>query len=212
LLTGTAEDRPLERWWSLGAARRDILSQLATWGRVAASTPNFSVFSDVPRWDNFHAMMRIGICWQEMTDAGIPTALHVNARSHRDWERWTAFVRERPEVTAIAYEFATGAAGSSRMAYHVEQLRHLADHVNRPLTLVVRGGFNALSGLRKSFAHITMVDSTTHMKTVNRKIAIARANGRIQWKDAPGRPKVDVARLLEHNHLSMLAAVTEQLG
>ena len=26
ILTGTAKDRPLERWWSLGAQRRDVLS------------------------------------------------------------------------------------------------------------------------------------------------------------------------------------------
>ena len=124
VLTGTAMDKTLERWWSLGGQRRAVISNMLSLGIVAATTPNYSVFSDVPRWDNFHAMVRIGISWQEMTEAGLPTALHVNARSQVDWRRWTDFVLQRTEITAIAYEFATGAAGRTRMAYHVDELRH----------------------------------------------------------------------------------------
>lgn len=206
LASGTAKDPPLERWWELGSRRREILSQLLDLGIIAATTPNFSVFSDVPRWDNLHAMKRIAICWREMLDVGVPTAIHVNARAHRDWERWTAFVRSREEVDAIAYEFATGAA--TRLSYHVDELRHLADRVNRPLKLVVRGALSELPKLRESYAEVTMFDSTTYMRTVNRKFGVFRENGSPSWKDAPNRPSVDLDALIEHNHLTMLRAAT----
>jgi len=207
VVSGTGPDAPLERWWSLGERRLEILAHIVDLRVVAATAPNFSVFSDVPRWDNFHAMKRIAICWAEMVSAGIPTALHVNARTSQDWRRWTDFVRTRDEVAAISYEFATGAAGPYRLPFHVDELRHLADRVKRPLKLVVRGAIGALDDLRQSFAHVTMLDSTTYMKTVNRKIGEFR-EGRLVWKDAPGRPAVCLHELFEHNHLTMLGAAS----
>jgi hypothetical protein len=211
-LTGTAIDKTLERWWSLGERRRDVIASIRSLGILAATTPNYSVFSDVPRWDNFHAMVRIGICWQEMTEAGLPTALHVNARAQSDWRRWTEFVQQRPEITAIAYEFATGAAGPTRMAYHIDELRHLADRVDRALTLVVRGGRMALPALRQSYSQVTMLDSTTYMRTVNRSKGIVGKNGSIAWQAAPGRPNVNLDELLEHNYQTMLTAATPLAG
>jgi hypothetical protein len=205
IASGTAKDPPLERWWTLGAAGREqILRHLAAIGVSAMTTPNFSVFNDVPRWDNFHAMKRIDICWRESVNAGVPCALHVNARASRDWERWTSFVRSVPEVDTLAYEFATGAV--SRFAYHVDELCHLADRVGRPLNLVVRGALPALPVLRRSFARVSMIDSTTYMRSANRKLAVIRENGTIVWKDAPGRPHVDLDELTEHNYLTILRA------
>jgi hypothetical protein len=205
IVSGTAKDPPLERWWGLGSSsRREILAHLAELGVAALTTPNYSVFSDVPRWDNFHAMRRIEICWRESMDAGIPCALHVNARALRDWERWTHFVKAVPQVGAIAYEFATGAA--SRFSYHVDELCRLADVVGRPMKLVVRGALPALTTLRRSYAMVSMIDSTTYMRSANRKFAVVREDGIVSWKDAPDRPAVDLDSLIEHNYLTMLKA------
>ncbi len=202
IASGTQQDPPLERWWDLSSQRRGVLEQLLAIGIEGVTAPNFSVFSDVPRWDNFHAMKRIAICCTEMLDIGLPCALHVNARSPRDWERWADFVRAREEIDAISYEFATGAA--VRLWYHLDELRHLADRVNRPLKLVVRGALYELRSLRESYAEVAMLDSTTYLRTVNRKIAEVRLDGRAYWKSAPDRPDVDLDALLEHNHRSML--------
>jgi hypothetical protein len=204
IASGTAKDPPIERWWEMGSRRREILTQLLDLGIIAATAPNFSVFSDVPRWDNLYAMKRIAICWREMLDVGLPAALHVNARTSRDWARWTAFVQSREEIDALAYEFATGAA--TRMTYHVDELRHLADRVNRPLKLLVRGALSEFSSLRQSFAEVTMLDSSTYMRTVNRKFGVVRESKPPLWRDAPNRPDVDLDSLIEHNHLTMLRA------
>lgn len=208
ILSGTEQDRPIERWWSFEERRREAMLGLRALGIVAATTPNFSLFSDVPRFDNLHAMKRIAICWQEMTDAGMPTALHVNARTSRDFQRWTELVARRPEVSAIAYEFATGASGSRRMPYHLEELRHLADRVRRPLTLIVRGALSALGELRQSYARVAMIDTTSYMRTVNRQVGRIRSDGRVRWSAAPGQPRVDTADLLDQNHRTMLKAAS----
>jgi hypothetical protein len=207
VLTGTDDDRSLERWWAIGERRRALLRGLSGMGVVAATTPNFSVFSDVPRWDNLHAMKRIAICWQEMVEAGIPTALHVNARTATDWRRWTRFVQERSEVSAITYEFATGAAGTRRQAYHVGALRGLADSVPQSLSLVVRGALSSLGDLANSFERVTMIDSTTYMKTAHRTSGTLLNNGHVSWTPATDRPDVDVDSLMDHNYLTMVRAI-----
>src|SRR5207249_4165551 len=51
-----------------------------------------SMFLDVPRWDNLHNMKRIALCWSELVSRGLPTSLHLNARTDRDWERWIEFI------------------------------------------------------------------------------------------------------------------------
>ena len=83
-------------------------------------------------------MKRIAIVHQEFLSEGMPAALHVNARTDRDWERWREYVAARPEVAHIAFEFGTGAGWGERMGWHTAQLAQLARAVNRPLHLVVR--------------------------------------------------------------------------
>jgi len=122
ILTGTAVDRPLERWWSLGEQRRGIIQALRDVGVALATTPNYSLFADQPRWDDLHSMKSIAIVWQEFIDEGLPAALHVNARTDTDWQRWIDFIDERPEATHIAYEFGTGAGWAGRKQWHAEKL------------------------------------------------------------------------------------------
>jgi hypothetical protein len=207
VLSGTHVDRPLERWWQLGKRRVRIMEKLLELGVVAATSPNYSVFSNVPRWDNLHSMKRIAIVWQEMTTAGLPTALHTNARSKYDWDRWIDFVGARREVKAVAYEFGTGAAG--RIRWHAEELCRLAAAVGRPMTLIVRGGLAILSDLYQAFARVTFVDTTTAMKTVHRRRAVIEAAGQLRWLDAGTSPQLPLDDLLEHNYLTVARAVGE---
>jgi len=127
ILTGTADDRPLERWWSLGTARLDAIRRLRESGVVLVTTPNYSLFTDRPRWDDMHSMKRISIVHEEFLREGLSAALHVNARTERDWERWTEYIRQRNEVAHLAFEFATGAGWADRIGWHTARLAELAD-------------------------------------------------------------------------------------
>lgn len=196
VVTGTDEDRPLERWWALGSTeRRRIIRSLTVLGVRAATSPNFSMFTDRPRHDDLHSAKRITLAWQEMVDAGLPTALHVNARTDADWLRWSDFIAEREEVDAIAYEFAT----PHRREWHATHLVRLAQEAGRPLRLVVRGARPFLGLFARAFNTVTVVDTSAYMKTMQRRRAEVRPSGEIGWfgiRTGLGQP---LDELLEHN-------------
>ena len=200
ILTGTANDRPLERWWSLGPGRLDAVRRLRNLGVVLVTTPNFSLFTDRPRWDDMHSMKRIAITHEEFLREGLAAALHVNARTEWDWERWTNYILQRSEVTHVAFEFATGAGWVGRMDWHAEQLAKLAEGVGRPLHLVVRKiSGNVLPRLVSAFAQTTVLDTTSFIKTVRRQRAVETESGTIEWVSSPTVRNAPVDELLTHN-------------
>lgn len=213
ILSGTANDRPLERWWSLGSQRRSVIRKLREIEIALVTTPNYSVFSDQPRWDDLHSMKRIAITHEEFLAEGLPAALHINARTERDWDRWTAYIETRCEVTHIAFEFGTGARYAQRAQWHADQLSQLATRVHRPLHLVVRGGIKVMGTLRRAFPEITLLDTVSFTKTIKRKRASISA-GRLTWTDSPTSTMAELDDLLSDNWStvdSYLGSVVEPL-
>lgn len=182
VLTGTDQDPPLERWWGLGDRRLEIMRAMRALNIALVTTPNYSLLADRPRWDDLHSMKRIALVHQEFLNSGLPTALHVNARTDMDWLRWTDYISHRPEVTYLAYEFATGAGRVERREWHAKQLAGLAESVGRPLHLVVRGGLNVLPILRRSFTHVSILETSIFMKTIYRQRAIVSRSGKVTWE------------------------------
>src|SRR5258708_7170766 len=60
IASGTTRDRRLEAWWKRDD-RRGVIRALASIGVDLVTAPNFSIFTDVPRWDNFYNMKRIAL-------------------------------------------------------------------------------------------------------------------------------------------------------
>jgi Domain of unknown function (DUF4417) len=199
ILTGTAKDRPLERWWSLGEQRREVIRALRGLNIALVTTPNFSLFIDQPRWDDLHSQKRILIVHEEFLREGLPAALHVNARTDRDWERWRDYIAARPEVTHIAFEFATGAGWASRTAWHSDHLVRLAAAVGRPLHLIVRGGGKFLPTLAAAFADITLLETSVFMKTNARQRAVLSGPGKVNWRSSPTKKTETIDNLLMEN-------------
>jgi hypothetical protein len=204
--SGVDHDERIEPFWKLHG-RPGFLKDLAKLGVVLFTAPNYSMFLNVPRPDNLHAMKRIAWVWAEMTKAGLPTALHINARTDHDYRRWGEFIRYRDEVRALAFEFGTGAGHGDRMDWHAQRLAKLADEAGRPLTLVVRGGSRVLPLFRKHFAQVVFLDSVSFMRTMKRRKAWVNRAGKLRWRSsltAKGAPLDD---LLNHN----LAVVKRQV-
>ena len=199
ILTGTATDPPLERWWSLGPLRRDAIRALRGLNIALVTTPNYSLFIDQPRWDDLHSMKRIALVHEEFLSEGLPAALHVNARTERDWSRWRDYIVARAEVTHIAFEFATGAGCAGRIEWHANELVRLAADVGRPLHLVVRGGGKVLPALMTAFSDITVLETSAFIKTMHRQRAALTSTGMVSWRQSATKPTETLDALLTEN-------------
>ena len=143
---------------------------------------------------------------EEFLSEGLPAALHVNARTERDWERWTNYIAARPEVTHIAFEFATGAGWARRTEWHVNQLVRLASAIGRPLHLIVRGSGKFLPTLAAEFFDITLLDTSVFMKTNARQRAVLCKLGKVNWRSSPTKKTESVDKLLMENWQVISAA------
>ena len=208
LLTAIQRDRPLERWWELGQAkRRAIIRAAQDCGAVLATTPNYSLFLDRPRWDDLHAMKRIALAHSEFLEAGMPAALHVNGRTETDFDRWAEFIVAHPEVTHLSFEFATGTGRPTRRPQHALWLCGLAASVGRPLHLLVRGGSDVLPELCAAFGGVTFLETTTFLKTMMRFRAIR--NDTVDWWPYPTAVEQPLDDLFETNWEICRDAITK---
>ena len=161
-------DQPLERFWH-SKDRSEIMAAISELRPALMTTPNFSLFTNVPRHENLYNMKRIAILWDEFTQANIPTAVHLNARTDRDWQRWRQFLDAHPEIKMVAFEFATGAGGKRRRDWYVRQLLRLGEESISGLSLVIRGGVDSLSRLSSAFDQVSLLSMTPYIKTLKRR-------------------------------------------
>ena len=198
ILSGVELDHRVEQWWG-STGRREIAQGLPHLGVIAATTPNFSLMVDVPRHDNLHAMKRIALVWSELHDAKVPTALHLNGRTEHDFIRYREFLQIHTEIDAVAFEFTTGPATSERSPFYVDMLCRLADELNRPLHLVLRGGLRWANTLSKRYPRTTLIDTTAFVRTVKRKRAVLRGERRLSWEPHPTKEGERLDALLANN-------------
>ncbi len=175
VLDFTGRDWRLENYWEQRNVSR-LVKAIARLRPAWMIAPNYSVITDVPRWDNMHAIKQIATTWFEFSAAGIPTALPVNARTARDWERWTEFVLARPEVQAIAVELATGGRYAERRTYMLERARELGQAAGGRLRLFLRGGRTSIPLLEDSFASVHLLDTNPFMKSAHRQRVVRNDN------------------------------------
>lgn len=206
ILSGVDRDRYVEAWWNF-PNRSELLAGLKSLGIELITSPNFSLLSDVPRTDNFHAMKRIARAWSEIVAAGIPAALHTNARTDHDYDRWAKFIQDRSEVTALSFEFATGCGRPDRIDWHVKKLCELASKAARPLRLIIRGGSHRLNMLRASFDSVTLLETESFSKTLRRRRARLTPEGRLRWERQATLKDAPLDDLFAHNVETVRAAL-----
>jgi hypothetical protein len=168
-LIGSGRDKPIEDWWKLSERRIPLIAELRALGIVLITGPNYSMFTDEVRYNDMHAMKRIGTTWQEIADGGIPCAYHLNARTAHDYRRLAAFITARPEVADVGFEFRTGAAWRTRLPFHLHELAQLTARVQRPLHLVMVGGMAALPAMAAVFDRVTYIDTSAFMNAMYRQ-------------------------------------------
>lgn len=188
ILVGCGHDPSIEAWWGLSAGRRELISFFRDQGFELSTAPNYSLFTNQLRYDDMHSIKRIGKAWQEFLADGMPCALHLNARTARDYERWAEFVRLRPEVTHVAFEFGTVWKWPLRQAFHLQQLAGLAQTVGRPLHLIMVGGMTAIPTLAAAYENVTYIDGTPFLKTIKRQRVVEGNDGTLKFLSEPTAP------------------------
>jgi len=204
LINGIHIDQPLERYWDKGRAA-NLAEHISALKPDLMTVPNFSLFTDVPRHENMYNMRRIVTSWYELVECNVPCALHLNARTDHDWTRWIAFLGEHPEITAVAFEFTTGAAGR-RGKWYCRQLLKVASASMRPLTLVLRGGSRYLRRLAREFEQVVFVYAKPYVATMNRQSFVWAPGQPLEWESTPTAPEDPLDSLFAHN-----VSVAEQM-
>jgi hypothetical protein len=179
IISGVHEDRLIERVWS--SPHRSAIARMMRSIRVAMFTPpNFSVYNNVVRPENMYNIKRIGLLTQEFLGDGVPTALHINACTDLDYERYAQFLIARPEYSAISFEFITGTGYPSRLWWHVRKLIELQNRLGHQVQLVLRGGTRALLALSAAYADIVLIDSDPLHRALHRQRMIFGNDGRVK--------------------------------
>jgi hypothetical protein len=199
ILVGSGPDTPIEGWWGLSNKRHDVIKFFADQGCELATSPNYSLFTDIPRFSDLYNIKKVLKAWQEFGAFGQLCALHVNARTQRDYERFIEFIEDRSEITNVSFEFGTGAACASRLPYHRHYLATLGRFVSRPLHFTMVGGINAVPALARAYAGLTFIDTSAFVKAVQRKRLHEGNDGKISDTNAPTEPGVPIDELLAHN-------------
>src|SRR4029077_20836479 len=179
LISGVHKDRFLERVWR-SSHRNSIAVMLKSIGVAAFTPPNFSVYNNVPRPENLYNIKRICLLSWEFLAAGVPTALHINACTDADYERYVEFLSARTEFQSISFDFITGPGYPSRMGWHIRKLIELRNQVRRQMQLVLRGGTPALPALSGAYSDIVVIDSTPLHTALHRHRMVFGNDGHIK--------------------------------
>lgn len=171
IIVGIDDDPFIENYWTHRRATK-LPEGLARLQPDLVMSPNYSLPIDVPRQDNLYNIKRIALVWSELVSAGIPTSLHINARTDTDWQKWIEFVQQREEIQCLSFEFATGGAINEQGDYYAYKLTEMAKSVDRNLTIVIKGGRKYIQSLRSVYNNFVFMDSTSFMKTVKRRVLI----------------------------------------
>jgi hypothetical protein len=197
IITATGPDDRVENFWHALRLKKTAES-LKRLRPSLIATPNFSMHADAVRHDNLLSMSRIAYCFEAFAGAGLPVALHVNGRTHFDFQRWADYLNASTGIYAISYEMGTVGKSSARRSWHAERLTELAKRVDRPLVLLLRGGTAHLPELSQVYRRVILVDTSAHMKAKMRQQAVMR-DERLAWKQSPTAPNEPIDRLFVQN-------------
>lgn len=196
VVSSVAPDRYIEDFWAWHEARH-ILEQLANLKLRAMTVPNFSFMNDVPRINSLYNLSRIFRVAERISDAGIPTVLHLQASTRHDWARWVSVLRDQPHLRHVALEFQTGPEHREIGDRYFSGLVNLQSELGRSLHPIVLAGACRVRELAIKFRSFSVVDSTPFIKTHKRKELSHAENG--GWRSRWTIEGESLSPLLEHN-------------
>jgi hypothetical protein len=192
ILSSIAKDAKLERYWR-DRHHHQLIDGIKSIAPAHVIAPNFSLFRDVPRFDNLANIKRSLLCAEELGNAGLSVIPYMAGITGHDWDQWAAFLRAHPTIRIVCKEFQTGPSSNIKGTWHIARLEELQQRTGRALHLIAIGGRRHLPRLR-AFLNLTVIDSVPFMRTMHRRIL--NADG---WSVAPTTASAPLDDLLAHN-------------
>ncbi|HRI72111.1 MAG TPA: DUF4417 domain-containing protein [Polyangium sp.] len=180
ILISVAKDPQIEQLWS--RYRKDeIATALRELNVEGMTVPNFSFFEDAPYIHNVWNRWRMIRVAETLSAAGIAVIPHLNALHSTDWDYWTGYLQEHPNIRCVVKEFQTGNAKPRYAREAIASLRRLEQRLGRGLHPILVGAGFVLGEAKASFPRFTLADSNPFMKTVNRREFTVAVGGRRKW-------------------------------
>ncbi len=183
ILRGTAKDKFLERYWE-HRKTDDVAAQVARLKVSLFIGPNYSHFLDVPRSDLLYNRKRQLLCLAELSQAGVSVAPNLSAIMPADWDFWSAYLRDSPQLHYVAVNFQTGYRSRTEGMKAIDRVRRMQDEIGRGLSLLLVGGAQYMRDVAGRFASFTLIDSQPFKQSVYRKLFRPDQNRRRRWVDA----------------------------
>ncbi len=205
LLVSVAQDRHLERYWRWGKAN-GIPEQLAALGVTGITVPNYSFFTDAPKYEHAYNLLRHHATAYEFANAGISVVPHLQALTEGDLRNWREWLRAHPHVRHICREFQCGNRGGQ-----VDELARLQDDIGRELHPIIVGGGRYAQRVFRRFRRATLVDSTPFFKAMNR-FRYVDLGSRLDEVKQPFADRGEIGAMLRHNLATYGAFFTRPLA
>ena len=132
--------------------------------------PNYSHFLDVPRSDLLYNRKRQLLCLAELSQAGVSVAPNLSAVMPADWDFWSAYLRDNPQLHHVAVNFQTGYRSRKEGLKAIDRVRRMQDEIGRGLSLLLVGGAQYVQDVAGRFASFTLIDSQPFKQSVYRKL------------------------------------------
>lgn len=210
ILVGVAVDRQLEWFWNKHrlCSVPDLLSPL---GCIGVTAPNFSFFSDAPRYHILYNRKRILLSMERLSAAGVAVMPHLNALTDPDWAFWLEFLEDHEEINIVAKEFQTGNRRRAPGDWSLGKLIELQQRLGRPLHPLLVGGGRYFQEAKANFATFSIIDSQPFLQTMSRK-RLSETGGRWEFVDNPLPRGTQVDALFENNVLNYPEKLNQPRG
>lgn len=195
IVTSATPDVYIEDFWAEHKIKR-VLNMIAALDISAMTVPNYSFMLDVPRTNSLYNLSRIFRTSESISEAGIPTILHLNASTPKDWERWRDVLAEQSHVTSVCLEFQTGTSRKEVGDKYFERFVNLQQSLGRGLHPFVLAGGGRLKELQENFRAFTVIDATPFIKTMKRQLLHEQC---WKWRRKKTPPRASLSARLSIN-------------
>jgi hypothetical protein len=197
ILRGTGEDRFLERYWEYRKAE-GVAGQLGKLAITLFIGPNYSHFLDVPRSDLLYNRKRQLLCLTELSEAGVSVVPNLSAIMPADWDFWSGFLKDNPQLFHVAVNFQTGYRSRREGMKAINRVAKMQDEAGRELSLILVGGGQYVKDMASRFTSFTLIDSQPFKQSLYRK-RFAPSNNKRRWEDSWTLQRQPVDEIMQKN-------------